>query len=251
MDLRPRAIKAGEWHKGRSLLFSDDDCIADPHWLKAGSLAFTPGVDAAWGKLVMPLREHPTDYELNAAQLSRAEFVTANCFCLKSVLEDIGGFDQRFEKAWREDSDLYFTLMEQGRGIMHVLQAVITHPLRPAPFGICLKQQANNLYEALLFKKHPSLYRRKISSKCMVYYYLAVAAFSLWVLSLAFKWPFLSMVSGLVWTSLFIIFLKRRLQNTSKHPVHMIEMAVTSLLIPPLSILWRLRGAIRYKIIFL
>ena len=45
---------------------------------------------------------------------ARGEFVTANCFYRRDVLEAVGGFDERFRAPWREDSDLFFTLLERG-----------------------------------------------------------------------------------------------------------------------------------------
>jgi hypothetical protein len=35
----------------------------------------------------------------NEAGLGQAEFVTANCFCRRQTLEEIGDFDERFTMA--------------------------------------------------------------------------------------------------------------------------------------------------------
>ena len=72
----------------------------------------------------------------------------------------IGGFDERFPEAWREDSDLQFTLLEQGYTIKPAPQAVVTHPVRPAPWGVGLKMQRKSQFEALLYKKHPQTLSR-------------------------------------------------------------------------------------------
>jgi len=42
-----------------------------------------------------------------------------------------------------------------------------------------------------------------------------------------------------------------RLRGTSHAPGHIAEMAVTSALIPPLSVFWRLRGAVKFRVLFL
>jgi hypothetical protein len=42
----------------------------------------------------------------------------------------------------------------------------------------------------------------------------------------------------------------RRLARGSRAPSHVLEMAFTSLLIPPLAVYWRLRGAIKYRVLF-
>src|SRR5690606_28767157 len=117
------------------IAFTDDDTVPEPGWLQGGLEAMASGADAATGRVIMPLPERPSDYERDAARLEGAEFVTANCFVRKAALEAIGGFDERFTSAWREDSDLHFSLLEQGRSIVPAPAAVIVHPLRPARFG--------------------------------------------------------------------------------------------------------------------
>ena len=64
-------------------------------------------------------RTRPTTSETRPAS-KRAEFVTANCFCRREVLEAVGGFDERFTAAWREDSDLHFRLLDTGGTIVRV-----------------------------------------------------------------------------------------------------------------------------------
>ncbi|HEU4616558.1 MAG TPA: glycosyltransferase, partial [Gammaproteobacteria bacterium] len=113
----PAAARNVGWRiaRGEIVAFTDDDTVPDAGWLSSALAAFDArGLDAAWGKIVMPLGLQPTDYELDAARLGQAEFATANCFCRKRVLEDVGGFDERFAIAWREDSDLYFRLLAAG-----------------------------------------------------------------------------------------------------------------------------------------
>jgi hypothetical protein len=46
-------------------------------------------------------------------------------------------------------------------------------------------------------------------------------------------------------------FCARRLRHASIAPRHVIEMAVTSALIPPLSVFWRLFGALKFRVVFL
>ncbi|RIK89496.1 MAG: glycosyl transferase family 2, partial [Burkholderiales bacterium] len=87
--------------RGEIVAFTDDDTIPDRGWLLAGLRALAGGASAVTGRVEMPLPPRPTDYEKDAAGLTRAEFVTANCFVRRDVLERIGGFDERFTSAWR------------------------------------------------------------------------------------------------------------------------------------------------------
>lgn len=140
----PAAARNRGWRaaRGSIVAFTDDDTVARADWLKKGMAAFEDdSTQAAWGRIVMPLHHVPTDYELDAKGLETAVFVTANCFCRKATLEYLGGFDEQFRFAWREDADLYFRLLRANAEIEHVPAAVIVHPIRPARWGISLSQQ--------------------------------------------------------------------------------------------------------------
>jgi glycosyltransferase involved in cell wall biosynthesis len=241
----PAAARNQGWQKakGKVVAFTDDDCIPHTDWLSQGLMAVNQGADAVWGQVIMSVGPNPTDYELSAARLAKAEFVTANCFCRKDVLEYTRGFDERFKKAWREDSDFYFTLLEANFKIVHVPKAIVNHPIRPAPFAIALKQEKNNLYEALLFKKHPSLYRTKVGRGIMPFYYVMVLTFLLFALG--------SEISGLAFLLLLVFFFVKRIHKSSKDIRHVAEIAVTSVFIPFLSVIWRIIGFFKFRTFFI
>ncbi|MFB3902738.1 MAG: glycosyltransferase family 2 protein [Acidobacteriota bacterium] len=250
----PAAARNQGWRaaRGSIIAFTDDDCIPTPSWLRKGLEGFNDGVAGLWGQVVVPIPAgDPTDYELDAAQLERAEFVNANCFYRREALEAIGGFDEQFETAWREDSDLFFRLLEAGCRLSRVADAVVVHPPRRARWGISLLQQRKAMFNALLYKKHPGLYRQKIQSKPPWRYYLSVIALALGVAGLAFGVPVL-VFSGLsLWAAVTGQFCAMRLARTSHSASHVLEMLVTSALIPPIAVFWRLRGALRFRVWFL
>jgi len=98
-----------QWAKGKLILFTDDDCIPLFHWLQFYKNAYLQSRKeeiAFAGKVKVPLSATPTDFEKNTALLEHADFVTANCACTKKALERIGGLDEDFTMAWREDSAL-------------------------------------------------------------------------------------------------------------------------------------------------
>jgi hypothetical protein len=294
--------------QGEIIAFTDDDCIPTTGWLRAGLAAFAPGVIGVSGKLIVPLPNTPTDYERNAAHLETSEFITANCFYRRECLASIGGFDERFTAAWREDSDLMFTLLkhcsattntrapintramasiaptllpDEGRGdachrpgigglaiggpdnnhqasamdfhsaFVFAHDAVVIHPVRPAQWGISLRQQRKSMFNALLYKKHPQLYREKIQATPPWHYYGIVGALVVVLVTLLTNKPRLAFAAICLWALLTGRFCLQRLECTSHDPRHISEMIVTSALIPPLSIFWRLRGAIRFRVFFL
>jgi GT2 family glycosyltransferase len=248
----PAAARNRGWQVAQAPLiaFTDDDTVPAASWLESGLAAFTDGVDALCGRIEMPLPARPTDYQRDARRLETAEFVTANCFCRKGVLEALGGFDERFTAPWREDSDLHFRLLEMQARIVHVPQALVVHPVRPAPWGVSLLQIKKIAFDALLYKKHPRLYREKIRAVPRWDYYATVAALLLGCAALLAGNLALAATGGVLWLALTARLCARRLAGTVKTPSHIAEMIVTSALIPPLAVFWRIAGAIRYRVRF-
>ena len=248
----PAAARNAGWRaaRGAIIAFTDDDCIPDPGWLRAGASAFTDGVAGAQGQIVVPLPERPIDYERDAAGLAGAEFATANCFYRRQALAAVGGFDERFSAAWREDSDLFFTLLERGHELVRAPGAVVVHPVRPARWGVSLRQQRKSMFNALLYKKHPALYWRRIQPAPPWAYYASLGALVLGLAGAA-RGRRRGLIGGALWALLTARFCARRLCQTSRAPRHVAEMLVTSALIPPLAIFWRVRGAIKFRVWFL
>ena len=232
------------------IAFTDDDCRPDPGWLAAGLAAMEGGAVAATGRVVVPLPESPTDYERDAAGLEGAEFVTANLFCRRDALEAVGGFDERFAVAWREDSDLHFALLKLGGRIAGAPDAVVVHPVRPAPWGVSLLQQRKGLFDALLYKKHPDLYRRRIMAGPPWPYYAIVAATLAAGLAAWWGWRPVALAAAGLWAGLTARFCLLRLRRTSRAPAHVAEMVATSAVIPYLSVFWRLYGAWKFRVLF-
>lgn len=244
----PAVARNVGWRQARGdiVAFTDDDCLPAPSWLRAGVAAFVDGVAGVSGRVVMPLPMPPTDYQLNAANLAHADFATANCFYRRSALEEAGGFDERFRVAWREDSDLEFTLLEKGRLLVKEPAAIVVHPLRSAHWGVSLRQQKKTQFNALLRRKHPELYRELIEPSPWTYYPLAGMLLGFLGLIVLGRRRAVSLV-GAAWGCGTGLLAWKRLRGTRHSISHILEMLVTSALIPPLSLFWRLRGLIAFR----
>lgn len=251
----PAAARNFGWQRARGKLiaFTDDDCIPSPTWLKsywrmfrwmAGSrLAFT-------GRTQVPLGREPTDYERNVSRLSDAGFITANCACTKSALEVVGGFDERFTVAWREDSDLYFRLLDHEIPVVGVHDAVVTHPVRKASWGVSLREERKTVYNALLYKKFPIQYRSEIQPNPPWHYHLSIIMIILVLTGWISGVKALALAGFVGWLTLTSAFTMRRLSGGSHTPEHVAEMVITSALLPVVSLYWRLYGSWKFKIFF-
>ncbi|HVU70164.1 MAG TPA: glycosyltransferase [Ktedonobacteraceae bacterium] len=249
----PAAARNLGWRaaRGEVIAFTDDDCLPAPDWLREGLAAFRGDVMAVSGRIRVPVPPQPTDYEYDTSHLEESEFATANCLYRRSALLAVGGFDERFTAAWREDSDLFFLLLERGMRAIRCPSAVVVHPVRPARWGVSLFQQRKAMFNALLYKKHSKLYRQRIQATPLWHYYWMTGALLLTLLALlCMLWP-LAILAMLTWLALTVRFCWRRLAHTSRAPAHVGEMLITSALIPPLALFWRLRGMLIFRVLFL
>jgi glycosyltransferase involved in cell wall biosynthesis len=240
--------------QGDLVLFTDDDCIPEQHWLAAMWAAYErdrrPEV-AFSGHTIVPIRQEPTDYEKNISQLASAEFITANCACTKKALIRVGGFDERFKMAWREDSDLQFKFIEHRIPIIKVPDAIVTHPVRKAPWGISIKEERKGMFNALLYKKFPGLYKQKIQPDPPWPYY-AISAFLILFLMGVLTDKQIPKITGFTgWFTLTLWFAWKRLRHTSHSLPHVSEMMFTSAVIPVLSLFWKFYGSWKYKVLLI
>ena len=272
----PAGARNAGWHTARAdlIAFTDDDTQPDPGWLSAGLRAFEhaaspegikelggtqPGGEprnaarlaAVTGQVVMPLPDKPTDYEMDASGLVRAEFVTANCFVAKWALQEVGGFDERFTLAWREDSDLHFSLISRGYAVRKAADAIVLHPVRPAPPGISVRQQRKVVFDALLYRKHPRLYRQRIRRVPPLDYYVAAASAIVAASAAIGGRPRVALAALAPWLLVTLYLTFRRLRGTTHSPRHVLEMALTSATIPLASVFWRGVASVRHRVLFL
>jgi len=244
----PAAARNRGWEHASApiIAFTDDDTVPDPAWLAAGLDAMAAGADAVAGRIVMPLPDKPSDIELDAAGLTRAEFVTANCFLRRDVLAAVKGFDERFSMAWREDSDLHFTLLEGGYTVVRAPDALVVHPLRSMPFAAGIGMQKKVVFDVLLYRKHPRLYRERIrQAPPWRYVFISVSLALTLILQLAGA-AALVPFAFTAWGAATLSFFLWRLRHSAWTLRNAGELLVTSIFIPPLSIYWRLVGAGRY-----
>lgn len=249
----PAAARNLGWLKASGLLvaFTDDDCLPASNWLELIWSRYQGEKEIVYsGKVIVPISKQPTDYELTTASLERADFITANCACTKEALIRVGGFDERFEQAWREDSDLHFKFLIHNIPLLKI-EAEVVHPVRPATWGVSLREQKKGMYNALLYKKYPSLYQSKIASKAPWNYYAIILAFTGMLGGLLTGSMLLAKLCFWAWLFFVGMFTLKRLSATSRRFDHVTEMIVTSIFIPFLSVYWQFYGSLKYRVLFI
>ena len=250
----PAAARNAGWEQANGVMvaFTDDDCLPDPLWLDAIWGAYCHEDEVAFtGKIIVPVTHPPTDFARNTQGLESAAFVTANCACTKRALEIVRGFDEQFTMAWREDSDLEFKLLQHDIDIRRIESAVVVHPVRKAPWGVSMKEQKKGMFNALLYKKYPVLYRQQIQPQPPWNYYVMIVCCCLVITGLVAGAKWIALLAFALWAMLIAAFIGRRLSGTSHTLRHVTEMIVTSLIIPFLSVYWQLYGAFKYRVLFI
>ncbi|WP_217913893.1 HAD-IIIA family hydrolase [Miltoncostaea marina] len=138
--------------------FLDDDVVPEPAWRArlAEDLAGLPDdVAGSQGVIRVPRPEgrRPTDWERNVAGLEDARWATADMAYRRAALSALGGFDERFPRAYREDADLALRAMDRGLRLVRGRRRV-DHPVGPAGPWISLRAQAGNADDVLMDALH-------------------------------------------------------------------------------------------------
>jgi hypothetical protein len=152
--------------------------------------------------------------------------------------------------ASRADSDLEFKLLSEKVSIVMLKNAVVTHPIKKASWGISIREQKKIMFNALLYKKFPILYRQKNTDEPPYYYYLMILLFMGMIYGIVSANPLILETTLLGYSSFFLWFTFKRLKNSSRRIEHVAEMLVTSMVIPFVSVYWQWYGALKYKVLF-
>jgi HAD superfamily hydrolase (TIGR01662 family) len=145
--------------------FLDDDVVTDPDWsstLHRDLTAVSSQVAGSQGRVRVPLPDHrrPTDWERGTAGLASACWITADMSYRRAALSAVGGFDERFPRAFREDADLGLRITSTQGAIVRG-DRCISHPVRPADDWASLRQQAGNGDDFLMRSVHGADWRRR------------------------------------------------------------------------------------------
>jgi histidinol-phosphate phosphatase family protein len=160
----PAAARNIGWRAGRApwVAFLDDDVLPAPDWYAAlaADIADAGGAGATQGRIEVPLPRHrrPTDWERNVAGLESARWPTADMAYRRAALAAVGGFDERFPRAYREDADLAARVQAAGYRLARG-ERVTTHLVRAADRWVSVRLQRGNADDARLRHRYGPRWR--------------------------------------------------------------------------------------------
>ena len=234
------------------IAFLDDDVVPDPDWYQrlAGDIAdLAPDVAGSQGRVRVPLPEHrrPTDWERGTAGLATSSWITADLAYRRAALSAVGGFDERFPRAFREDSDLALRIMDTGARLVRG-QRWITHPVRPTGRWTSLRVQAGNADDVLMRRLHGADWRERADAPLgRRPQHTAITAAALAVLGFAAaRRPRLAALAAAAWVAGTAEFAWKRIASGPRTRDEVTTMIMTSAAIPPLATWHWLRGVVAH-----
>ncbi len=163
----PAAARNTGWRMGTApwVVFLDDDVVPGPGWLDQLAADLAPlgaEVGGCQGRIVVPVPalRRPTDWERQVAGLMHARWATADMAYRRCALSRVGGFDERFPRAYREDADLAVRVQTAGFRLV-VGRRTSLHPVQPAGRWVSVRRQAGNADDALFRVLHGRHWRRR------------------------------------------------------------------------------------------
>jgi hypothetical protein len=162
--LGPAAARNTGWHAAGApwIAFLDDDVVPEVGWAQAlrRDLELPSTVAGSQGDVAVPLPagRRPTDWERNVAGLADAAWITADMAYRRTALSAVGGFDERFRRAYREDADLALRMRRWGGRLVRGRRRIF-HPPGSARRLESVHAQAGNADDVLMRAIHGRRWR--------------------------------------------------------------------------------------------
>jgi HAD superfamily hydrolase (TIGR01662 family) len=187
------------------------------------------------GRIAVPLPadRRPTDWERGTAGLETARWITADMAYRGDVLRLVGGFDERFPRAFREDADLALRVLDAGYGLVRGKRRT-THPVRPAGWWASLRQQRGNADDVLMDRLHGRGWRRRSDAPLgRRPFHLLTSACALTVpAALLLRRRRAALLAAAGWAILTADFSWRRIRPGPRDRSEVLKMVATSVAIP-------------------
>ncbi|MDQ4048287.1 MAG: HAD-IIIA family hydrolase, partial [Actinomycetota bacterium] len=249
----PAAARNVGWHESQAewIAFLDDDVLPPPEWASrfaSDIRALPPHAAASQGGIVVPLPPDrpPTDRERGVAGLAGAQWATADMAYRRRVLEQVGGFDERFPRAYREDADLGLRVVSAGHQIVHG-DRTVAHPVWPSGRLASVRAQAGNADDMAMLALHGRRWREAAGAPAgRRPRNLATTAAGLAALAVGLagrRAVALTMAAG--WGAGTAELMWSRIAPGPRTRDEVSTMVLTSLLIPPAATLNTVRGLMR------
>ncbi len=251
----PAAARNAGWRAGAApwTVFLDDDVELPEGWaraLEADLAAAGPLTGGVQARLSVPLPDgrRPTDAERGTKGLEGAAWATADMAYRRSALLAVGGFDERFPRAYREDADLALRVERAGWELVRA-QRVTLHPTRAMHRWHSLKVQRGNGDDVLMRALHGASWRSDAQAPPgrLPWHLATVGAALLALAGVVTRRRALTIAGATGWAALTADFARRRIAPGPRTPEEVAVMGATSVAIPFAAVAHRLRGELVHR----
>lgn len=235
------------------VVFLDDDVVPTATWardLVDDLERATADVVGIQGRVMVPLpsSRRPTDWERNVAGLERGRWITADMAYRRAALEEVGGFDARFPRPYREDSDLGLRIVRRGGHVVGGHRSVV-HPPGKAGFWKSVSLQKGNQDDALMTALHGREWRRVAGAPAGRFggHVVTVVAAATGLAGLLLRYRRLARAGAVVWAVAWLEFSWARIAPGPRDLGEVVRMLATSAAIPPVAVVERVKGHMRAR----
>lgn len=160
----PGPARNAGWRLGQAerILFTDDDCTPRPTWVAqmAASLQHHDLVQGATTPAPDQLSQQGTFSRTLEVSEPSGFFQTCNMGFRRSVLEEVGGFDEAFDHPAGEDTDLALRCLATGASFVFCSEAIVEHDVRPSSLVTAVRDTWRWQGVVGVVKKHPAILER-------------------------------------------------------------------------------------------
>ena len=251
----PAGARNVGWRHARTkwVSFLDDDVVPPSEWyvdLLDDLAGAEPEVVGSQGVVQVPLPSdrRPTDWERSTAGLEGAPWITADLSYRRSALAAVGGFDERFPRAYREDSELGLRVTATAGRIEWGRRRVL-HPVRPADGWVSVRRQAGNIDDALMRRLHGPDWRVRahVPRGRLRLHALTAAAAATAAAAGALGNRRVAGAAALAWAALTAEFAAARVRPGPRDGAEVGRMVTTSLVIPVVAVAYAVLGRLRHR----
>jgi glycosyltransferase involved in cell wall biosynthesis len=164
----PAKGRNAAWRQARGslVLFTDDDCVPDPSWVRGHLVVSRPDVVSVGRVEPDPEQASHTGPFSRTLQVADASlFHTANVGYPRDLLERLGGFDERFRRAAGEDTELGLRALEAGAHAVFLPTALVRHDVRPSSLVAAVREATKWTDIPLVVARHPEATARLTYSR--------------------------------------------------------------------------------------
>lgn len=154
--------------QGELVLFIDSDCMANPDWIRSMTKHFIDkhvagvgGTYKTWNKESLVARY--VGYDIGYRHRSMGYYIdfigSYSAAFRKSILVEVGQFDEFFTSADAEDNDLSYKIRKRGYKLVYEPEGWVWHK-HPSVLLLFLKKQFRRAtWRIPLYKRHPTKMR--------------------------------------------------------------------------------------------